>query len=219
MKEAHVASGFYHRAMSKEAFRMQVISCARAFKRSWVDMAEALVKVRSGDLYQQWGFETLHGYALEELNIKRSTAEKLTGSYHAMERHVPHVLEWDGVGQQIPTMDAVEYFARAIDPKPKKSGDPVPDPPSVEVVDDLKQAIFEDLTSAPALRRRFNDVLRPKSEEQQRQDILGRVRSTASRLESLVTHLDELDSDRVDEVTRCMAELRDDLDALTGENP
>ncbi len=197
---------------------MRVISCARAFKRSWVDMAEVLVTVRSGHLYQEWGFETLHGYALEELNIKRSTCDKLTGSYRAMEQHVPHVLEWDGVGQEMPTIDAVEYFARALDPKPRREGDPVPDPPSEQVVDDLKQAIFTDLASAPSLRRRFNDVLRPKSEAQQRQDILGRVRSTANRLESLVSHLDDLSGDRVDEVTRCMAELRNDLDALTSEN-
>lgn len=198
---------------------MQVVSCARSFKRSWVDMAEVLVQVRSRDMYQTWGFETLHGYALEELNIKRSTVDKLTGSYSAMERHVPHALEWDGVGQTMPAMEAVDYFARAIDPKPKKEGDPVPDPPAEEVVEDLKQAIFEDLASAPALRRRFNDVLRPKSDDQQRKEILGRLRSTANRLESLVTHVDTLTDDRVEQVTTCMQELRADLDALTGENP
>lgn len=197
---------------------MQVVARARAFKRSWVDMAEILVQVRSRDLHHTWGFETLHGYALEELNIKRSTCDKLTGSYHAMERHVPHVLEWDGVGQAMPTMDAVEYFARAVDPKPSRDGD-TPPPPSEEVVQDLKQAIFEDLASAPSLRRRFNDVLRPKSDDQQRKAVLGRVRSTATRLESLVSHLDELSGDRVEEVVRCMEELRHDLDALTTESP
>lgn len=200
--------------MSKEAFRMQVVARARAFKRSWVDMAEALVTVRNKDLHGAWGYETLHGYALEELHIKRSTTEKLTGSFHAMERHVPHVLEWDGVGREMPPMDSVDYFARAVDPKPRREGDPLPDPPSDEVVEELKHAIFEDLASAPALRRRFNDVLHPKGDEAHRKELFARVRSTARRLESLVTDVEDLSEQRVIEVTRCMEELRGDLDQL-----
>lgn len=196
---------------------MQVVARARAFKRSWVDMAEALVRVRTEGLYQKWGFETLHGYALEELNIKRSTVDKLTTSFSAMERHAPHVLEWDGVAQELPTMEAVDYFARAVDPRPRREGDPVPDPPGDEVVAELKTAIFEDLAGAPALRRRFHEVLHPKSDDEQRRELFGRVRSTADRLESLVTHLPELDEDRVGEVARCMEELRADLDRLAGE--
>ena len=85
-----------------EAYRMKVVSVARVFKRSWVDMAESLVEVRKRRLFERWGYETLHGFALEELNIKRSTVEKLTGSYAALETHVPHVLQWDGVAQQVP---------------------------------------------------------------------------------------------------------------------
>ena len=193
---------------------MQVVSRARVFKRSWVDMAEALVAVRNRRLYEGWGFETLHGYALEELNIKRSTCEKLTGSYYAMERHVPHVLQWDGVAQEMPPMESVDYFARAVDPKPRKEGDPVPDPPAEEVVEELKTAIFEDLASAPSLRRRFNDVLRPKDEEQRNRELISRVRSTARRLESLVTNVEDLTPERVEDVARCMEELRDDLDQL-----
>ena len=193
---------------------MQVVARARAFKRSWVDMAEALVSVRNQDLHRAWGYEALHGYALEELHIKRSTCEKLTGSFHAMERHVPHVLEWDGVGREMPQMDAVDYFARAVDPKPRREGDPVPDPPSDEVVDELKQAIFEDLASAPALRRRFHDVLHPRGDEAQRKELFARVRSTARRLEGLVTGVEDLSEARVTDVARCMEELRSDLDQL-----
>ena len=196
---------------------MQVVSAARAFKRSWVDMAEVLVQVRSRGLHHQWGYETLHGYALEELNIKRSTVDKLTGSYHAMERHVPHALEWDGVAHAMPALDAVDYFRQAVDPKPRRDGDPVPDPPSDEVVDELKTAIFEDLVSAPSARRRFNEVLKPKSDDELRAQLLGRVRSTALRLEGLVTAVDELSADRVQQVAECMEELRADLEALSAE--
>ncbi|HJL17073.1 MAG TPA: hypothetical protein RMH99_15515 [Sandaracinaceae bacterium LLY-WYZ-13_1] len=199
-----------------EAFRMKVISQARLFKRSWVDMAEALVAVRNRRLYERWGYETLHGYALEELNVKRSTCDKLTGSYYALERHVPHVLQWDGVAQQVPEMEAVDYFAKAVEPRPPRDGEEAPPPPPEDVVDELKQAIFEDQVSTPSLRRRFNPVLHPKDESEVRRDLLNKVRSNARRLEALVSDVDGLDEDRVDRVTTCLEELRRDLDRLEG---
>lgn len=197
-----------------ESFRMQVVSHARAFKRSWVDMAEALVRVRNQGLHRAWGYETLHGYALEELNIKRTTCDKLTGSYRAIERYAPQVLEWDGVAQQVPEMEAVDYFARAVDPRPKKEGEAPPEPPAESVVEELKQALFEDHASAPTLRRRFGEVLNPKTDEEHRRMLLSRVRSSARRLEGLVTQVDGLSEERVESVTTCMEELRSDLDAL-----
>lgn len=201
----------------EEGFRMQVVSRARVFKRSWVDMAEALATVRGRRLYERWGYETLHGYALEELNIKRSTADKLTGSYHALERHVPHVLQWDGVAQQVPEMEAVDYFAKAVEPRPAREGEEPPDPPSADVVEELKQAIFEDQVSTPSLRRRFNPMLHPKDESDVRRDLLNKVRASARRLEAMLTEVDGLEEDRVEQVTAALEELRRDIDALEGE--
>ena len=197
-----------------EGFRMQVVAQARVFKRSWVDMAEALSAVRQRGLHRRWGYDTLHGYALEELNIKPATCDKLTLSYSAMERHVPHVLTWDGVAQQIPEMAAVDYFAKAVDPRPKREGEPVPDPPEQDVVDQLKAAIFEDQVSPPSLRRRFNPILNPKDDADRRRERLQKVRSGARRLEALVTEVEELSEERVEEVTHCLEELRAEIDQL-----
>lgn len=199
---------------SDEAFRMQVVTRARHFKRSWIDMAEALTEVRSKGLFRKWGYETLHGYALEELNIKRTTCDKLTASYNAMATHVPHVLEWDGVAQQVPQMEAVDYFAKAMDPKPKRDGDEVPPPPDEDVVEELKRAIFQEQASVPSVRKRFNPVLHPKGEDEERLVVLRRALATARRLESIVTEVDGLTEDRVEEVTRCLEDLRGDLDEL-----
>ncbi len=197
-----------------EAFRMDVVSRARAFKRSWVDMAEALCEVQSRSHYRRWGYETLHGYALEELNIKRGTVEKLTGSYHALERHVPHVLSWDGVAQSMPEMEAVEFFAKAVDPPARRSGEPPPAAPPRSVVEELKQAIFQDQVSPPSLRRRFNPILNPKEESDSRRELLARVRASARRLEEMVTVLDGLSETRVEQVVSVLEELRQDLDSL-----
>lgn len=199
-----------------EAFRMDVVTKARSFKRSWVDMAEALVEVRSRGYYQRWGYETLHGYALEELNIKRTTVDKLTGSYMALEQHAPHVLQWDGVAQSMPEMEAVEYFAKAVDPPAAKDG-VAPPPPPRELLDELKQAIFEDQVNTSSLRRRFNPMLNPKPEADPRKDLLVRVRQSARRLEEMLTDVEGLSEERVEQVTSALEELRRDLDALETE--
>ncbi len=199
-----------------EAFRMEVVSRARAFKRSWVDMAEALVEVRSQGYHKRWGYETVHGYALEELNIKRSTVDKLTGSYQALEQQVPHVLQWDGVAQSMPELDAVEYFARAVDPPAPKNG-AAPAPPPREVIDELKQAIFEDQVGSPSLRRRFNPILNPKPETDAKRELLTRVQSSARRLEQMLSEIEGLSEERVEQVTNALEELRRDIAALGGE--
>ena len=191
------------------AFRMKVVSHARAFKRSWVDMAEALTAVRSRGLYRAWGFETLQSYALEELNIKKSTCDKLTGSYYAMESHVPHVLRWDGVAQPLPELDAVDYFRRAVDPEAERRGELDP-----ALLDELKAAVFEEQRSAPSVRRSFQPRLFPKDDDTARRELIDRVRSNARRLEGLVSEVDGLSEERVENVTVCLEELREDLDQL-----
>lgn len=203
-------------AKRDEAFRMEVVAKARSFKRSWVDMAESLVEVRTRGYFQKWGYETLHGYALEELNIKRGTVDKLTGSYQALEQHVPHVLQWDGVAQSMPDMDAVEYFAKAVEPRRDEDGEPAEGPPR-EVIDELKQAIFEDQINPSSLRRRFNPMLNPRPEVDPKKELLARVKAQAKRLEELLGGVEGLTEERVEQVTSALEELRADLDQLDAE--
>lgn len=200
-----------------ESFRMKVLACARVFKRSWIDMAALLVEVRNRGLHRRWGFETLEGYALEELNIKRPTCEKLTGSYAALESHAPQVLAWDGVAQSVPEIDAVDYFARSVSPRPKRAGDAPPPSPPPEVVEEMKLATFEELANPASLKRRFNPVLSPKDEADERLELLRKLKASAKRLESLLSEVEGLDAGRVEEVTRCMEALRQDIEKLEGD--
>jgi hypothetical protein len=59
-------------------------------------------------------------------------------------------------------------------------------------------------------------VLNPKDEGQQRIDLLNRVRANSRRLEALVSEVEELTEERVEQVTQCMEELRTDIDLLEG---
>ena len=42
------------------------------------------------------------------------TVDKLTISYHTIERHAPQVLSWDGVAKTIPSYEAIDYYSRAL---------------------------------------------------------------------------------------------------------
>ena len=197
----------------QEAFRMECVSRARVFKRSWVEMAEALVTVRNDGLYDKWGYDSIHSYANDELHIKKATVDKLTGSFYALEQYVPHVLAWDGVAQQLPEVEVVDYFAKAVDPPRKKDGEQ-PKAPSEDVVSELKRAIFDDHTSAAALKRRVDPILHPKSDDELRLQILARAEASARALEGIVVGIDGLSEERVEQVTSALEELRKDLDAL-----
>ena len=105
-------------AEGADELRVHVVRRAREFKRSWVMMAEALVEVRNRESYLDWGYEDFYSYCSLELQLKQATADKLTGSYVALKRHAPSVLKRDGLNERIPTCDAVDYFAKALQKNP-----------------------------------------------------------------------------------------------------
>jgi hypothetical protein len=195
-------------ADSEEALRLQIVALARVFKRSWVDMAEALTTVRKRRLFRRWGYDSLAAYAVEELSIKKATTEKLTGSYAAMAQHVPHVLDWDGVAQPLPTVESVDYFAKAVTPPEGE------DEPPDELVEELKAAIFEERASAPTLRRRFNPVLHPKEEDEVAAELRRKLLASVRRVEALLVDVDGLTEERVEQVSTALDDLRSDLDAF-----
>ena len=71
-------------AEGADELRVHVVRRAREFKRSWVNMAEALVEVRNRESYLDWGYEDFYSYCSLELQLKQATADKLTGSYVAL---------------------------------------------------------------------------------------------------------------------------------------
>lgn len=201
------------RASGADGLRLELVKRARSFKRTWVDMAEGLVRVRNEGAYRGWGFEDFHAYCSLELQLKRATVDKLTGSFNTLETHAPNVLNRDGLATPIPEMDSVDYFARAlIDPAtlpPKQRGTRAAPPPP-DVVDEMKRAVFDEQLPVAALRKRFDPILKPKTEDDAR---LDQVHRTSAAVRKLVAQLEA--SDFVDEDRR--KSLLADLDALSGE--
>ena len=79
-------------ARGADGARLELVRRARNFKRSWVEMAEGLAKVRSRELHLEWGYEDFYSYCQMELLLTKSTVDKLTGSYQVVRAHAPQVL-------------------------------------------------------------------------------------------------------------------------------
>lgn len=199
-------------AQGADELRVQVVRRARDFKRSWVMMAEALVEVRNREAYLEWGYEDFYSYCSLELQLKRATADKLTGSYVALKRHAPSVLKRDGLNERIPTCDAVDYFARALN---RDAGDDAEsravDP---EVVDELRHAVFEEGAPVTELRKRFNPVFHPKPEGAERMEAIRRATTTARRLERMIEEIDGLPRPTVRAALDVLEALREELAEL-----
>lgn len=195
-------------AQGADDLRVHVVRRAREFKRSWVTMAEALVEVRNGEGYVKWGYDDFYAYCELELQIKRATADKLTGSYIALKRHAPAVLKRDGLTERIPTYDAVDYFARAL-----QRGDR-DDAPERGVVDELKHAVFEEGAPVTELRKRFNPVFHPKPEGAEQIEAIRRATATARRLERMIEEIDGLHRPTVRSTLDSLEALREELTDL-----
>lgn len=195
------------KAAGDDALRLEVVQRARRFKRSWVEMAEALVHVNDSRAYERWGYNDLHEYCAKELRIRPQTVDKLTGSYSALRAHAPEVLARDGVARTIPTIDAVDYFARALE---RRGGDDME--PSAELVDDLHKAVFDEALPVEAIKKRFNPLFQPqKTSAPSDVELFERTRATARRLGLLVEECKGLSGETRQMVEEALAELETQL--------
>jgi hypothetical protein len=197
------------RAKGDDAQRLELVQRARRFKRSWVEMAEGLVLVRDTRAYERWGYEDLYDYCAKELQIRAATVDKLTGSYSTLRAHAPQVLQRDGVASAIPTIEAVDYFARALAREP--ANDPEPE---AELMGELHKAVFDEARPLQSLRRQFNPLLNPKPEGVELTQSIERTRAASKRLRSFITSVEGLSEARVEAVSAALEALEQELAAL-----
>ncbi len=211
-----------------DAQRLDVVKRTQKFKRSWIELAEALAKVRRERAFTRWGYKDFFEYCSAELTIKKATAEKLVLSYSTIQRHAPEVLKWDGVARTIPSYEAVDYYSRAVGPFIESGGDgdtsePPPAPksrsriqvePTPEIVAEMKQAVFDEGKPVGELRKRFDPVLYPKPKAAEKLEIVKKANAAAKKLADLLPDIDGLDPKRVRQLDEQLGMLRENLDAI-----
>ena len=217
--------------------RIEAVRRAQNFRRSWVDLAEILVTVRSANLYQKWGYSDFYEYAQDELTLKRGTVDKLTISYSTLERHAPGVLERDGVARKIPSYESLDYYHKTIGeleppevvevvdeaeaeaaanegPGRAPRRGRVPQLPDEDLRREFEEAVFTENQPLGELRRRFDPVFFPKPKGSDTLDRIKKANAAARKLAELVTEIDGLPDTQVRKLETELGKLRSRLDEL-----
>jgi hypothetical protein len=172
-------------AHSGDPERVLVLERARRFKRTWIELAEALVRVREDEVYHRWGYGSFDEYVTRELHLKRGTVDKLCASYGFLRANAPRLAHEGGarddgddyadMARAVPSWQAVDYVARA-----EERGAAPP-----EVLDEMKRAVFDDGAAAPALARRYREVAFPMDEGERRERHVAQLAAAGKRLVDL----------------------------------
>ena len=168
-------------AVADDPMRADTLQKARAFKRTWLELAEALTRVQSHKSFEGWGYPDFDAYCRKELHLRGSTVAKLLGSYRFLETSAPRVIERarnsiDNFESPIPSLPAVEFVQRATE---RAAADP-------ETLETIQRVAFDEGLDAPVLARRFKDVAFPQTERDMREKSRAAIASTARRLSTLL---------------------------------
>src|SRR5262245_15594763 len=166
-------------AVSGDPLRADTLSKARAFKRTWLELAEALTKVQSKRSWEEWGYTDFDAYCRKELHLRGSTVAKLLGSYRFLETSAPRVIERareDRFEAPIPTLPAVEFVQKATE---RGAADR-------ETLETIQRVAFEEGLDAPLLSRKFKDVAFPETDRDKREKLRSAIAQAARRLSTLI---------------------------------
>jgi hypothetical protein len=166
-------------AVSNDPVRADTLSKARAFKRTWLELAQALDRVNSARLWEGWGFTDFDAYCRKELHLKSSTVLKLLGSYRFLETSAPRVIErarTDHFEAPIPSLPTVEFVQRATE---RGNADE-------ETLRTIHRVAFEEGVEAPALAKKFGDVVFPLSDTDRKNKQRSAIAAAARRLSTLI---------------------------------
>ena len=166
-------------SVANDPMRADTLQKARAFKRTWLELAEALQRVQNQAAWEGWGFSDFDAYCRKELHLRANTVAKLLGSYRFLETSAPRVIERareDPFEAPIPTVKAVEFVQRATE---RGVAD-------AETMETIQRVAFEEGVDAPILARRFKDVAFPESDRERKEKLRASIAGTARRLSTLI---------------------------------
>lgn len=177
--EAELAAA--ERAHADDPERAELCARARRFKASWIELAEALTRAKSGQSWKRWGYDSFEQYARNELHLKQETVEKLTGSYVFLRKRAPEVLDRDGLRAPIPSYQAVDFLRRAEE----QEGAPE------EAVREVRRRVIDDVAPLATVARQFKDAVFPLDETDRARRDAAALRNVAGRLRQLLdeTHV------------------------------
>lgn len=160
--------------------RYRILSSAKQFKSSWVNLGQQLQEVRRERLYAQWGYECFEDYCSREIRIRRQTADKLTMAFHYLEQKNPTLIAEDRSLNPLPDFRSIDILRQAdADTKFDQ-----------EKQQELHNAVFEGKLSHPTIAKRFKEMSMEVADESVRQHAeFKSALSAARRFQSAVEGL------------------------------
>lgn len=166
-------------AVSSDPERADTLQKARAFKRTWLELAEALSRVNDKRLWEKWGFSDFDAYCRKELHLRGSTVAKLLGSYRFLETSAPRVIErarTDHYEAPIPSIATVEFVEKAT-----REGHA-----DEETLRTIHRSAFEEGLEKPVLAKKFGELVFPVSERDKKEKLRAQIAQAARRLSALI---------------------------------
>lgn len=169
-------------AVAHDPLRADTLGKARAFKRTWLELAEALTKVQAQAAFENWGYPDFDAYCRKELHLRASTVAKLLGSYRFLETSAPRVIERarntapSELTSPIPSLPTVEFVQKAHE---RGAADQ-------ETLDTITREAFDEGLDAPLLARKFKDVAFPETDRDRREKLRAAITQAARRLTTLL---------------------------------
>ena len=166
-------------AVQADPERADTLSKARAFKRTWLELAEALSRCNEKRLWEKWGFSDFDAYCRKELHLRSSTVAKLLGSYRFLESSAPRVIERardDAFDTPIPSVATVEFVQKATEHGQADE----------ETLQTIHRVAFEEGAEAPVLKSKFGEVVFPVSAGEKKEKLRAQITATARRLSALI---------------------------------
>jgi hypothetical protein len=166
-------------AVAGDPDRADTLAKARAFKRTWLELAEALNRAQDKRLWEKWGFSDFDAYCRKELHLRSSTVAKLLGSYRFLESSAPRVIErarTDDFDAPIPSLPAVEFVKRATE---RGTADE-------ETLRTIQRVAFDEGAEAPVLTRKFGELAFPQTDRERKEKMRAQIAAAARRLSALI---------------------------------
>jgi hypothetical protein len=183
--------------------RYIVLDKAKLFKSSWVELGEKLLQVSSKGRFKDWGYASFEEYCVQEIRIKRGTADKLTMAYRFMEKEEPQLLSAREELKPLPDYRSVDLLRKAKDEKGF----------SAEEYGALRKSVVEEQRSHPTVAKQFKEVAALREEVNPQAPVKASL-SAARRLESALRGLDDPPAQYLAQVGEIIAHLEQELEAL-----
>jgi hypothetical protein len=184
--------------------RYEVLDKAKRFKSSWVELGEKLLEVSKRGRFREWGYQSFEEYCVQEIRIKRGTAEKQTMANRFREKEEPQLLTEREELKPLPDFRSIDLLRKAKEEKGFTE----------EEYGDLRKSVVEEERSHPTVMKKYKEVAALREEVNPLAPLKATI-SAARRLESTLRNLPDTPDLYLEQVGEMLSHLENELEALS----